>query len=778
MPEVITYPFSAIVALTDMKLALVLNAINPKIGGLLIRGPKGSGKTTAVRALADLLPNIKVAKECQFNDNPEDPSNMCDKCRITYAKDVSLPFEERKMKVIDLPLGATEDRVVGSLDVEKAIKVGVEALEPGILAQANQNILYIDEVNLLPDHIADDLLDSAATGWNVVEREGISVKHPSRFIFVGTMNPEEGQLRPQLLDRFPLSVAAERVTNVNSRIEIVKRNIEFEEDPEAFVKKFGPLQEELKNKIIQARKVLSDVQVPDKLIEVVCAVCLELKVDGVRPDIVITKTAKTLAAFENEKEVTPQHMLRAAELALSHRTREGGFLEPATSQEIKETLTSKLKESNFTRNSKEYEEIKGQKEKEEPPSGEEKKRLLMPFGLRKLTKKEKDMGQAKKQTGHKMESLTVRDTSTEKGSFLFDSQPQKGGSAPSFKGDTDWSSPQTTKGASFLNRIRDSQLSPLKFFFKVKKQPKRAATNVGKRAEAVTTTHRGRAMGWKVPEGKTSDIHFPATIRAAARMQRFRAKSPNTAITIFPKDIREKLRVYRAPMTIMFVLDLSESMLENLDDVKEAMLRLHNDAYRYRDKVGLVAFKQLGAVVVQHPTANLRLVANKLLKLKMSGFTSLAAGMLKALEVLKEAKRRDLSTIPVMVIISDGEANVPLRRNLQTGEIRGFDLLNVAFFKYEREAVEDVFSVSELMKKDGMYTVVVNTGPPSTGPRSTSGLGTTEMIASITNGIHHEVSMDVFAGRGKSAHEISNTILQAQRQVSHFHYLSRRIGIK
>ncbi len=778
MQEPITYPFSAIVSLDDLKLALILNAINPKIGGLLIRGPKGSGKTTAVRALAGILPKIKVVKDCLFNCNPDDSSNMCEKCRTLYTKNGSLSFEEKKMMVSELPLGATEDRVIGSLDVEKAIKLGVEALEPGILAQANQNILYVDEVNLLPDHIADDLLDAAAMGWNVVEREGISVKHPSRFVFVGTMNPEEGQLRPQLLDRFPLSVEAERIFDVKDRIEIVKRNMEFEADPEAFLKKYSAYQEELRNRIIQARRVLSEVKVSDKLIKVVSAVCLELKVDGIRPDIVITKTAKTIAAFDNKTEVTPEHILKASELALNHRTREGGFLEPAAPQEIRETLTAKLKEASSSEDKKSrvLEKIRGKKDKTEPRSQEEKKRIFPSFGLRKYTNKEKKMGKAKTYEGSISNTFSTRSSNLEKGHSLFNSKPEKGGRSAVPTVSTKLFSPKLAKGTAFFDKVRESKLSPFRFLFKVKKTSKKIASNVGKRAETITAIHRGRTLGWRFPEGKPCDIHFPATIRAASRMQGFRKRSSDTVLAIYPEDVREKLRIYRAPMTIMFVLDLSESMLHNVDDVKEAMLKLHNDAYRCRDKVGMVAFKEMGAVVVQHPTANLRLVANKLSKLRMSGFTPLAGGMLKALEVLKEAKRRDLSTIPVMAVITDGDANVPLRRDLQTGEIREFNALDVAFFKYEDEAIRDVLSVSEMIKKESVYTVVINTA--SAGLTTTSGSLTTKLIASITNGIHHDTSISTVTHAQKSATEISEAIVHAQRHFSHVNYLTFKARTK
>jgi len=328
------FPFTAIVDQERLKLALLLNAINPRIGGVLIRGPKGTGKSTAVRALADLLPEVEVVEDCPFNCNPRDPTNMCEFCRSRIARGENLPIVLRKMAVTDLPIGATEDRVVGTLDMEKAIREGARALEAGILAQANQNVLYVDEINLLPDHIADVILDSAASGWNVVEREGISVQHPSRFILVGTMNPEEGELRPQLLDRMSLHTEISTILDPILRVEVMKTNMGFEEDPVSFRHKYNDQQEALFARIVKAKEILTKVEVPQRLFEAVARMCINLQMDGHRPDIVIMKSARTLSAFNGREEATAEDVLNCAYLALSHRTRNLGTDPPATDRQI------------------------------------------------------------------------------------------------------------------------------------------------------------------------------------------------------------------------------------------------------------------------------------------------------------------------------------------------------------------------------------------------------------------------------------------------------------
>ncbi len=343
--EHISFPFTAFVNQEPLKLSLLLNAINPRIGGVLIRGQKGTGKSTVVRALADLLPEIEVVEGCSFNCSPHDPTNMCDNCRDRLEKGEKLPIEKRKMRVVTLPLGATEDRVIGTLDIEKAIREGIRALEPGLLAEVNQNILYVDEINLLPDHIVDDILDAAASGWNIVEREAVSVAHPSRFMLIGTMNPEEGELRPQILDRLALHIAVMGNYEKDARVEIIKRNLEFEEDPLGFRKQYEKEQLELRERIVRAREYLNKVVAPEAVIDAVARACIKLNVDGHRPDIIIVKTAKTLACLEGRQEVTTEDILKVAEMALSHRTRRGGFDEPASPEEIRSVFSEAIEAS-------------------------------------------------------------------------------------------------------------------------------------------------------------------------------------------------------------------------------------------------------------------------------------------------------------------------------------------------------------------------------------------------------------------------------------------------
>jgi Mg-chelatase subunit ChlI len=337
------FPFSAIVGQTELKLALLLNAINPRIGGLLVRGQKGTGKSTSVRAIIDVLPEIEVVKGCPFNCSPVDPTNMCPSCLEKYRDDESLEVETRKMRVVTLPIGATEDRVIGSLDIEKAMSHGIRALQPGLLAEANQNILYIDEVNLLPDHITDSILDAAASGWNTVEREGISVSHPARFILIGTMNPEEGELRPQLADRFALQISVVGIYDEKQRIEIIRHNLEFGENPREFLKQWFNPQNEIRETVREAKKLLSEVNISEMIMRSVASSCIKLHLDGHRADIATIRAAKTLSALEERSSVTPNDILRVANMAVGFRTRAGGFEEPAKPEQIREIFSEALR---------------------------------------------------------------------------------------------------------------------------------------------------------------------------------------------------------------------------------------------------------------------------------------------------------------------------------------------------------------------------------------------------------------------------------------------------
>lgn len=334
----VVFPFTAIVGQEEMKLALILNIIDPKIGGVMIMGDRGTGKSTTIRALADLLPEIDVVAEDPFNSHPHDPELMGDVVRQQIENGQSPTITRKKVTMVDLPLGATEDRVCGTIDIEKALSEGVKAFEPGLLARANRGILYVDEVNLLDDHLVDVLLDAAASGWNTVEREGISIRHPARFVLVGSGNPEEGELRPQLLDRFGMHAEIRTVKDPELRVQIVEQRTEFDHNPVQFLAHYQSEQNTLQQQILNAQSLLSAITLEYDLRVLISRVCSELDVDGLRGDIVTNRAAKALTAFEGRHEVTTDDIQRVITLCLRHRLRKDPLESIDSGQKVLKTF--------------------------------------------------------------------------------------------------------------------------------------------------------------------------------------------------------------------------------------------------------------------------------------------------------------------------------------------------------------------------------------------------------------------------------------------------------
>jgi magnesium chelatase subunit D len=582
------FPFTAIVGQERMKKALVLNAINPNLGGVLIRGQKGTAKSTAARALVNLLPEIEVVKDCPFNCNPRKRSEMCNECFRRKSKGEKLPVIKRKMKVVDLPLGSTEDRVIGTLNIEHAIKKGEKIYEPGILASSNRGILYVDEVNLLDDHLVDVLLDSAAMGINTVEREGVSFSHPARFILIGTMNPEEGELRPQLLDRFGLCVEVEGLPEPEARVEVVQRNIQYEKDPHGFEKKWQEEEAKLCQFIMHGRKILPQVTYDSQILNLITNIAIEMGVHGHRADISMLKVAQTIACYHQRTKVTADDVKEAAELVLSHRMRRKPFQEPKVDKE-------KLEESIH-------------KHQKGPQNNQEK------------LKEQNDKLQHKSPENHQQNPPS--DSQLETIFEVSDPYPVKNISLPA--------SPQVKAGS-------------------------------GRRSKAESDNKSGRYIKSRIPEGKTNDIAFDATFRAAAPYQIQRGNR-EVAVAIESQDIRQKVREKKIGNTIMFVVDSSGSMGANrrMVETKSAILSLLVDAYQKRDKVSLVAFKGDKAELLLPPTSSVELAKRQLEDLPTGGKTPLSKGLLKGFEVLRNELDKNKKISPLFIIISDGKANVSI----------------------------------------------------------------------------------------------------------------------
>ncbi len=590
-----TYPFTAVVGMDDLQLGLLLNAVDPAIGGVLVRGEKGTAKSTAVRALAALLPEVEVVTGCRFSCEPGSPDPRC--------PDGPHPpglGEERAARMVELPVGASEDRLVGALDIERALSEGIRTFEPGLLAQAHRGVLYVDEVNLLHDHLVDLLLDAAAMGASYVEREGVSVRHAARFLLVGTMNPEEGELRPQLLDRFGLTVEVSASRETDERVEVVRRRLAFDADPSAFAHRWAQEEETVRNRIVAARDLLPKVSLGDAALRQIAATCSAFEVDGMRADIVMARTASTLAAWAGRTEVLAEDVRQAALLALPHRRRRNPFDSPGLDED---KLEQTLRENSG--------------EDDDPdPDG--------PEG-----------GGQPPQRGDGEAAPVPEQRSEASGESPEPAQGDGAGQAPE--------KPAASAAEPFRARVLTV--------------PGVGEGAAGRRSRARTA--QGRTTGARRPRGALGRLHLTATVQAAAPYQRGRGRTgPGRGLVLRRDDLREAVREGRESNLVLFVVDASGSMAarQRMSAVKGAVLSLLMDAYQRRDKVGLVTFRRADAEVALPPTSSVDVAAARLESLPTGGRTPLAAGLLRAREVLRVERLRDPARRPLLVTVTDGRA--------------------------------------------------------------------------------------------------------------------------
>ncbi|MGW7469567.1 putative cobaltochelatase [Streptomyces xantholiticus] len=597
------YPFTAVVGMDDLRLALLLNAVSPAVGGVLVRGEKGTAKSTAVRALADLLPEVPVVTGCRFSCAPAAPDPSC-----PDGPHEAGAGEARPARMVELPVGASEDRLVGALDIERALSEGVKAFEPGLLADAHRGILYVDEVNLLHDHLVDLLLDAAAMGASYVEREGVSVRHASRFLLVGTMNPEEGELRPQLLDRFGLTVEVAASRDPDLRVEVVRRRLAYDDDPAGFAVRWAGEETALRERIVAARELLPRVVLGDVVLRQIAATCAAFEVDGMRADIVMARTATALAAWAGRDEVAEEDVRQAALLALPHRRRRNPFDAPGLDE-------SKLDET--------LDEFGGDDEPDpdpDPDPGPDGGPEGGPGG---------DGGGVPPQGGGPDAPET----------------PEAAGSG---------SAPAPAPGAGSGGEQQPVRAAE-PFRTKMLSVPGLGEGAAGRRSRA--RTEHGRTTGARRPRRALTKLHLAATVQAAAPHQRARGRS-GRGLVVRRDDLRQATREGREGNLVLFVVDASGSMAarKRMGAVKGAVLSLLLDAYQRRDKVGLITFRGKDAELALPPTSSVDAAAARLESLPTGGRTPLAQGLLKAHDVLRIERLRDPSRRPLLVVVTDGRA--------------------------------------------------------------------------------------------------------------------------
>ncbi|MDO9556882.1 MAG: putative cobaltochelatase [Coriobacteriia bacterium] len=606
------YPFAAIVDQELMKKALILNAIDPKIGGVLIKGDKGTAKSTAVRALAALLPEIDVIDGCEYGCDPADHASKCRQCAEGVGPTGRATVSRRRVRLVNLPLNATEDKVIGSIDLERAIKEGVKRFEPGLLALAHRGVIYIDEVNLLNDHIVDVLLDVASTGVNRVERETISFAHPAEIVLVGSMNPEEGELRPQLLDRFGLCVQVEGLSDPADRVELIRRREAHDVQPASFAERWERDQTALRERIVGARQRAVRVLMTDESVKLIAAICLENSVSGHRADVVIERTARAIAAWEGRTRVATDDILLAAELALPHRRRASVPSEPPPPQQQHE-------------HEHQHDDEDQQHERDEEMNSDT---------------------DSREQTPARSGQDRPDQSETEQSPDPQDSQGETGPSGSSMRDEV----------FSVGEPYRVRRIAP--------KEKKTLRRGSGRRSRAKTASKSGRYVK-AVQRRDSRDVAIDSTLRAAAPYQlgrRAKALERELAVVVEAADIRDKVREKRVGNLLIFIVDASGSMgaQRRMIETKAAILSLLIDAYQKRDRVGMVVFRGDSAELLLPPTNSVELARKKLEEMPVGGKTPLSCGLARAYEVAKAHLRKDPDTPPLLILITDGRANVSM----------------------------------------------------------------------------------------------------------------------
>lgn len=593
------YPFSAIVGQESMKLALLLNTVNPGIGGVLIRGEKGTAKSTAVRSLAALLPQIATFAGCPFSCDPAYPEEWCPLCRKASEKTIV----RRGTRLVTLPLNATEDMVAGGIDFSKTMKSGLRSIQPGLLARAHRGILYVDEVNLLDDHLVDLVLDAAASGANTIEREGVSFRHASRFTLVGTMNPEEGQLRPQLLDRFGLCVEAVSERDPSVRVELMERRDRFELNPAEFLMEVAEGERETSKRLAAAHDLLPRVRVKSHLRSYIGELANSQHVAGHRADLAIEQAARARAAWEGRSEADLDDVLAVAEMVLMHRRRDA--LPPPPPP---------------------HEHSEAPPESNPPPDS--------------------NSNDAEQEESEPAPAPTLP----------IEQQKQTAGDG----GDTGEGSENKSDGDGSLDRTFPvGEAFPVKKLIPVPDRLLRRGS--GRRSRSRTNQKQGRYVRSHITS-ECGDLALDATLRAAAPYQATRRTATGPTVIIHRQDWREKVREKRVGTFILFVVDASGSMGSRgrMTACKGAIMSLLLDAYQKRDRIAMVSFRRQCAQLLLPPTSSVEVAAKLLGELPVGGRTPLSAGLVKGHEVLRVQLRHDPNLHPLVILITDGKSNVAL----------------------------------------------------------------------------------------------------------------------